>query len=216
MGSSRLWRVPGSGVGDAKPLLGVGANGGYPAMSRDGRRLTYAQGTLQTNIWRRELAVDGAARPAKRVLSSTGMDCSAEYSPNSDQIMFASNRTGNLEIWVSHTDGSAAQQLTSFPGASSDFPRWSPDGSRIAFTSDKDGQSEVYVMDAGGGAPKRLTNAAGDTPTWSADGKWIYYVGGGKRYLYKAPSDGGEAVLVTEEPSWIGFESADGQGHSTT
>jgi Tol biopolymer transport system component/predicted Ser/Thr protein kinase len=210
--SFRLFRVPVSGVAEAKPLLGAGADGVYPTMSRDGRRLAYAQRTIQTNIWRRELSGEGDVGPAQRVLSSTGMDYSGEYSPNAEKIVFASNRTGNHEIWVSQADGSEAQQLTSFPGAFSNLPRWSPDGPRIAFTSNKDGSSEVYVMNAGGGAAKRLASGSGSV-TWSADGEWIYYASydaGGVR-LYKTPSDGGDSHLVMEESVLSGFESADGK-----
>ncbi len=209
LGSSRLWRVPASGVAEAKPLLGAGANGVYPTMSRDGRRLAFAQWTVQTNIWRRERLANGDVGLPERVLSSTGKDHAGEHSPNAEKIVFESSRTGNLEIWVSRADGSAAQQLTSFPGANSQLPRWSPDGARIAFTSNKDGQMAVYVMDAGGGAPKRLAGPSGQLATWSADGEWIYYQSGDSD-LFKTPSGGGDSHLVVEI-SRSGFESADGK-----
>ena len=180
----------------------------FPAMSRDGRRLAYTEMTFQSNIWRRELSADGDVGPPGRVLSSTGIDGNGQYSPNLEEIVFVSTRTGNHEIWVSRADGSAAQQLTSFPGALSMLPRWSPSGERIAFTSNTDGGRAVYVMDAGGGAPKRLASAGNLLATWSADGEWIYY--GDRSGLYKTPSGGGDSHLVVEDSSG-GVESADGK-----
>ncbi len=209
----RLWRVSASGDAEAKPLLGAGPNGAsYPTMSRDGRRLAYAHGTYQSNIWRRELLPNGEVGPPQRVLSSTVIDQSGEYSPNGEKIVFESSRTGNFEIWMSRADGSAAQQLTSFPGSYTQLPRWSPDGARIAFTSNQDGQLAVYVMDAGGGARKRLASTSGAHATWSADGEWIYHrpAQSDGFDLYKTPAGGGEPQLYVES-SVTGFESADGK-----
>ena len=208
LGAWRLWRIPASGVAEAKLLLGAGANGVYPTLSRDGRRLAYDQITIQTNIWRREHLANGDVGPPQRVLSSTATDSVGKYSPNAEKIVFVSNRTGNSEIWVSRSDGSEVQQLTSFPGMRCSLPRWSPDGARIAFTSNKDGQTAVYVMDAGGGAPKRLASPSDQLATWSADGEWIYY--GGRLGLSKTPSGGGGSHLVVED-SPGGLESADGK-----
>ena len=58
------------------------------------------------------------------------------------------------EIWVCDSDGSNAQQLTSFGGALTGTPRWSPDGKQIAFDSRAGGEANVYVIDANRGVPR--------------------------------------------------------------
>jgi Tol biopolymer transport system component len=51
------------------------------------------------------------------------------------------------------------------------------------------------MIDADGGAPRRLTGDAGDqvVPTWSHDGRWIYYSWWqtDSRDIWRVPADGG-------------------------
>ena len=49
------------------------------------------------------------------------------------KLVFASNRTGNLEIWLSDLDGENAVQLTTDDNYESHWPRVSPDRSKILF-----------------------------------------------------------------------------------
>src|SRR6185503_1221019 len=60
------------------------------------------------------------------------------------KIAFASDRDGNLEVYVMDVDGGGQTRLTENPGE--DYsPAWSPDGSRLAFVSTRDGNAEIYV-----------------------------------------------------------------------
>jgi len=66
-----------------------------------------------------------------------------------------------------------------------------------------------------GGLPRRLTTASSDenVPSWSRDGRWIYFSSDrtGKRQIWKAPAEGGEAVQVTKQGGFSAFESPDGK-----
>lgn len=103
------------------------------------------------------------------------------------RIVFASDRSGDLEIWTATADGGGLRRLTKTPG--SDFsPQWSPDGTKIVFESDRDHPSadpakvtdEIYVMNADGTGQKRLTsnNVEDWGPRWSPDGKRIVFAAG--------------------------------------
>ena len=85
-----------------------------------------------------------------------------------------SYRSGNMEVWVSDSDGSNSIQLTSFNGPKVTTPRWSPDGGRIAFDSDAEGEFDVWVIGANGGKAQRMTThpANDGDPSWSRDGRW--------------------------------------------
>jgi TolB protein len=82
-------------------------------------------------------------------------------------IAFHSDRDGDRETYVMHTDGKNQRNLTNNPAYDGD-PAWSPDGQKIAFNSDRDGDSEIYVMNADGKDLRRLTDHPAEdwVPDW--------------------------------------------------
>ncbi len=135
-----------------------------------------------------------------------------EYSPDGKRIVFASDRMGSFDIWVCDSEGFNPVQLTFDFKAGS--PRWSPDGQRIAFDSFKEaGHSEIYVVNADGGLLRRLTtgNVPSVMPTWSRDGRWIYFCSEGseRSEVWKMPSEGGPPIQVTKSGGRLAFESPD-------
>lgn len=130
------------------------------------------------------------------------------------KIVFASNRSGNFEIWSMNANGSGLRRLTSAVGTDDD-PQWSPDGKRIVFTSERDHQSsnpqlvtaEIYVMNADGSGQRRLTsNSVEDwVPTWSPDGKRIAFARPGAQAgfdfdVWVMNADGGAQKDITPGP----------------
>jgi len=111
---------------------------------------------------------------------------------------------------------------------------WSPDGQQIAFTTDISGRSNLWKVRASGGWPIQLTQSDDRqyNAVWSPDGKWIVYqqdhAGDELWDLYAIPSDGGEAVNLTNTPAireqgphWshdgktisLGYKTKDGAQH---
>jgi dipeptidyl aminopeptidase/acylaminoacyl peptidase len=90
-------------------------------------------------------------------------------------------KTGRLvfHLWRQGTDGGAPLQLTFSEGGDIPIVRWSPDGRTLLFM--RDGQ--ISLLPADGGESRVLTRhvtgvsgAPGATPTWSPDGKVVYFV----------------------------------------
>lgn len=114
-------------------------------------------------------------------------------------IVWASNRTGQWELYLMNADGTNARRLTSLaaPGDALAYqsylrPRFSPDGSLILFAYGKKGAPvEAWVIPSAGGEPRKCT--AGNPLNWMPDGKsfvllrakqiWRYYIETGEEEL---------------------------------
>jgi len=216
-----LWRMAIRGGQPGKPerLAFAGTGVRSPAISKQGR-LVYSQWVVDADIWRLDLPAgrEGAAatKPPTKVISSTRLDHTPQYSPDGKRIAFASDRSGSHEIWVCDRDGTDAVQLTSFGGPYTGDPFWSPDGEWIAFGSVLDGRDGVYVIRSSGGTPKHLDSLSGEANVsgWSRDGKWIYFSlnRSGEDQVWKmawGPTGAfGEALQVTRKGGFFASESA--------
>ena len=146
------------------------------------------------------------------ILWTAPSSTSPTLAQGNDQIVFASDRDGNLEIYTMNADGSNIQRLTYNEGQDID-PVWSPDRQQIAFVSARDGNYGVFVMRSSGGNPRRITPDDGNyysSPAWSPDGNQIAFAsdrtgnldihaidlnGNNLRRLTNAPGD-------DDEPNW--------------
>ena len=110
-------------------------------------------------------AITSATKPSPVTASAEG------------RIAFASDRDGDLEVYVMDPDGSDVTRLTDNT-VEDTFPYFSRDGSKIVFCSARDGgQPEIYVMNADGSNQIRLTNNSfrEEGPAFSPDGTKIVF-----------------------------------------
>jgi hypothetical protein len=86
---------------------------------------------------------------------------------------------------------------------------------RICFTYRPEGNEDIYVIGSERGVPQRLTSdPANDwVPSWSGDGKWIYFSSNRSReiQIWKIPAEGGDPSQLTTNGGLFPVESPDGE-----
>lgn len=178
------------------------------AVSPDGKTIAFAEETADENIWE----IDG--KQSRTLIRSTRADHSPQLSPDGNQIVFASDRTGNYEIWIADADGKNQRQLTNSEN-SKGSPRFSPDGKFIVYDAQSTDKTDVYIISANGGESKKLmeSDKNGFLPAWSADGKSVFFISNrsGEDQIWKISAQGGEAVQITKKGAFEMFAAADGK-----
>ena len=116
------------------------------------------------------------------------------------QIAFASNRTGNAEIWLMDWDGANQRRITNH-GTISILPSWSPDNERMVYTSFARGTSDMYIISRRGGKTQRLNSglALNTSATFSPVSNDIAFVGSerGNPDIYLIRDDGSNVRRLT-------------------
>ncbi len=154
---------------------GLSADGGeVPGYQRQGGRYSW-QFTPYMNIF--EANVDGSALTPLTTGSAYSAECA--YSADGSQIVFASNRDGNMNLYTMHADGTNVQQVTHTVQGYNGGPFFSPNGNQIVFRADYDQPDylQIYVINTDGTALQQLTQngAVNWAPYWHPNGQVIAY-----------------------------------------
>ncbi|MEJ2239588.1 MAG: hypothetical protein P8X82_14930, partial [Gemmatimonadales bacterium] len=108
-----------------------------------------------------------------QLTSRAGTEHFPSISPDGDSLVYASENSGNWDIYLQRVAGQRAINLTEDSVAADTQPAFSPDGAQIAFRSDRDGGG-LFLMGATGESVKRLADF-GYNPAWSPDGEFIVF-----------------------------------------
>lgn len=211
-----LWRIAAAGGGEPELVSPVGPDSVSPSIASSGERMAYLSRRVNINLWRYPL--EGPSQTPERLVPSTRISTEPDYSPDGNQIVFASERSGSWEIWTCRSDGTQPRQLTNMPGQQSASPRWTPDSKWIIFDSRFEGHADLAMIGAQGEGLKRLTTDTSDEflPRFSRDGKIIYFFSNrtGSTQLWRMPAPGQPAappVQVTVKSLSDAIESEDGK-----
>ena len=154
----RVKNVPGLGNGDAVEADDQKV-GRYAAdYSRDGRFMMYIGGgraISRSDVW---IAPAANPRKASALLDSTFVETQPRFAPDGRWFAYASNETGQLEVYVDRFPERGAKRLVSKSGGG--WPRWSRDGSEIFYLAPDNYLMAVPVHPAAErletAAPRRL------------------------------------------------------------
>jgi Tol biopolymer transport system component len=186
-----------------------------PSVSPDGKTIAFQAAEDDFEIV--SVPLDGTA--ARSLISTRRNEFDPMWAPpNGEQLVFVTDRTGVLQIWLKNMrDGWERPLVTEKDFGRSwiaEFrePSFSPDGRRIAYTVAAGYGHSIYVSAVAGGKPLRVSPDSADerSPTWSGDGAWIAFLQNvnGHWTLVKARSGGGDRPVVLRErctpthPKW--------------
>jgi Tol biopolymer transport system component len=238
-------------LANARQLTLEGRRSGEGYFSPDGKALVFQSERDLANPFYQIFTLDLETGDTARVSPGTGKTTCAFFRPGSDEILFASTHLDpdarvkqqaelafrasgkerryswdyddQMEIFVSHRDGTNLRRLTATPGYDAEGA-FSPDGKQIVFCSlraafptnklsvadlkrletDPAYFGDIYVMNADGSAPRRLTSTPGydGGPFFSPDGQrivWRHFdTNGVMADIFTMRADGTDQRRVTD------------------
>ena len=192
-GTSEIYSMDISGNGLKRLTNGIGALYA-PEVSPNGEKIIFTNNG--NGLW--VMNLDGSdPRPI-----TFKDDIDPTWSPDGSMIAFASNRSGQRQLYTANANGKNVNQVTdlnNMGGRSS----WSPDGTKLAFYRGPEGDHNIYIINIDGTGLQRLTNGGDNLgPSWSPDGNWIAFTSfrDGNNEIYIVRPDGSRETRLTNSP----------------
>jgi serine/threonine-protein kinase len=197
---------------------------GEPRFSPDGKRLALEILTgTNWDAW----VYDIDRGVATRLTFDEAGDHAPVWSPDGSQLVFSSDRDGNLNLYRKASNGSGDVERLTTSDRTQFVSSWSPDGRHILFTqTNTETASDLFVLDLEGGGepePYLVTPFEEQESAFSPDGKWVVYqsdesgrseiyvrsfaAGGGK---WQISEDGGTYPRWSRNGSEIFYRTGDG------
>ena len=108
-----------------------------------------------------------------QITDDPGAELFPSLSPDGRTVAYASQASGNWDIYVQRVGSAEGVNLTRDSAADETQPAFSRDGRYIAFRSERDGGG-IFVMRSDGTGVRRIADS-GYNPAWSPDGRQIVY-----------------------------------------
>jgi len=149
-------------------------------------------------------------------------ECS--YSSDGSRIVFASNFSGNMNLYTMHSDGSNIQPVTHTNNGYNGGPFFSPNDNKVIYRADYEKQHylQIYCIDNPTGQTQQLTknNAVNWAPFWYPNGEVIVFttsLHGHTQYeLYLLNTKTKILYRLTHNPSFDGLASFNKEGTQIT
>jgi serine/threonine-protein kinase len=169
--------VAGAPSGPALRLT-TGLNAYSISLSADGRRIAYADLTIESNVWSFPVPVHPPAPASSATQLTHGSQFieTTNLSHDGRWLYYDSDLSGNMDLYRMALPAGMPERLTT--DSSDDFfPVPSPDGREVAFHSWRGGSRDIWVMPLDGGPLERVTSSPAQEalPAWAPDGNRLAY-----------------------------------------
>ncbi|HTZ31798.1 MAG TPA: S41 family peptidase [Methylomirabilota bacterium] len=143
--------------------------------SPDGKSIIAVSTTTgETEFWK--YPANGIGKPEQLTTDSKVLRVDGVVSPDGNWL---AHRDKDQQLWLLDLKTKADKRIAQSMNGEFDDLRWSPDSQWLAFTENADNTfAQIKVLNVKSGDIHPLTSDrynSGD-PTWSADGKWLYFL----------------------------------------
>ena len=183
----------------------------YPVWTPDGQRIVYysSEKGIPQNLW--WIRADGGGN-AQRLTESKNAQIPRSWSPDGRILtFFESSSTTSFDVMTMPVEGDEKSGWK--PGQPKPFvntafnellPAFSPNGKWIAYESDESGKYEVYVRPFPGPGGKwwQISAGGGSYPTWSRNGKELFYRGPDLKIMVAGYAESGDSFRADKPRVW--------------
>jgi len=177
-------------------------------------RIVFDAMTTRAELHEIALTAESSTSGPRVLTTGLGHDRQPAFSPDGRLVIFSSNRSGNIDLWIVDRQTGVLRQLTDDDANDWD-PAFTPDGQSVMWSSDRSGVMEIWMAAADGSRAHRITNDGVDAenPTVTPDGQWIVYASSNDEKLgvWKIRPDGSDATHLVHGSVLLPELSPDGR-----
>lgn len=204
--------------GNGQAITHNGERNYYPAVSPDGNTLIWTSQSGDNGVlFFRRLGTQEELRlsPDSR---SDARQVLAAFSPDSQQVAYASTAGGSFQIWrMPALQGVSLRLTENSPQDRDTWPAWSQDGKQIAFHSTRGGSFDVWIVSPDGSGRRKVTDSPANEsrPLFSPDGRHLAFLNdrAGNSDIWAANLATGKQAPLVEGPAEEGPFAWSGDGH---
>ncbi|MFT5051253.1 MAG: serine/threonine protein kinase [Chlamydiales bacterium] len=180
--------------------------------------LVYTSTFVRQLLFEQDIQAGRAVAPGRLLIEGQARDRQPVYSPDGSRVYFASNRTGNLDLWEIELESGQLSQLTDDRAQDWD-PSVSADGKQLLWSSDRAGVFEIWSAAIDGSSARQLSadGVDAENPSMAQGGEWVLYWSANpeKRGVWRMRPDGASPERIVEgnysqsevssDGLWVGF-----------
>ncbi|MBI3942707.1 MAG: S8 family serine peptidase [Chloroflexi bacterium] len=199
----KVWTMWSDGT---EPQLIINGPAAAPTWNADHTLLAFSRQDGDANARYHIWVVEPSGSNPRQLTFGNFSDTHPTWSADGRFLAFASDRTGDWDIFIMDADGANVRNLTQAPLASDSDPHWSHDGRLIAFSSNRTGNSDIWISEPSGRNPVNLTRTPSSEdydPIWSPDDLYLAYTSqrAADNEIYVMTFDGRNPRNLTNAPS---------------
>ena len=176
--------------------------------------------TPYMNIY--EANLDGSC--LKQLTTGPAYHAECAYSSDGKWIVYGSNETGSMNLYICDADGGQVRQLTFGVDCYHGGPFFSPNGEWIVFRADREEKDllQIFLIRSNGSEERQLTfnHHVNWAPFWHPNGKMIAYTTskhGHKAYqIYLIDIETNREIRLTHSNTFEGLASFSADGNQMT